>query len=158
MQSKITAIILAVLIFLTGTGFIGQPRYEFTEREEELLMLLADAEAGNQGVLGEALIMYVVINRWKHGGYGNDIESVIFAEGQFYTGGMGTTPSELAKRALYLVEHGWDNSQGALYFCADGYNGPVPLFKYRDHYFSRKEPINNVGCYQQDRLIREEIS
>ena len=154
---KTIAIMLAVFIFLVGNGFIGTNMYEFTEREELLLMLLADAEAGNQGVIGEAHVMRVVINRWENGAYGPDIESVIFAPGQFYDEGMGTVPSNRARRALYLVEHGWDESQGALYFSADGYNGPVPLFKYRGHYFSRKEPL--IEQHQRETgWVHEEVS
>ena len=158
MRSKVYAITLAVLIFIFESGFISTSQYDFTSREEELLMLLADAEAGNQGVIGEALVMRVVINRWENGAYGDSIESVIFANGQFYDEGMGTVPSERARMALYIVKRGWDESQGALYFSADGYNGPVPLFKYRGHYFSRKEPLRDVGCQLESRLIREEIS
>ena len=151
------AIILTVLIFLFGNGFIGARVYEFTEQEELELMLIADAEARNQGVIGEAHIMRVVINRWENGAYGSDIHSVIFAPGQFYDEGMGTIPSEQARRALTLVEQGWDESMGALYFSADGYNGPVPLFQYRDHYFSRKETINE-RCERTSGWVYEEVS
>ena len=103
-------------------------------------MRLSVAEAGNQGVIGQAFIMRVVINRFEDGRYGDSIESVIFADGQFYDEGMPATPNDNAYIALRLIENGWDESEGALYFCATGYNGPVPLFKYRGHYFSRKEP------------------
>lgn len=154
MRSKIAAIALAVLIFFVGNGFIGPTAYEFTEREEELLMLLSVAEAGNQGVIGQALIMRVVINRWLTGDYGKDIESVIFAEGQFYDEGMPSKPNDNAYRALYLVEHGWDGSQGALYFSADGYNGSVHLFRYRGHYFSTNEKHCKPNGYVELREVQ----
>ena len=154
---KLIAIGLTVFIFLTLNGFIGPYKYEFTEREDELLMLISDAEAGNQGVKGQALIMRVVLNRWLSGDYGPDIESVIFADGQFYTPGMPREPSDKARIALNMVKHGWDESQGALYFCATGYNGDVPLFKYRGHYFSRKEPIDE-RCERTSGWVYEEVS
>ena len=139
MKNKLNLVSLAILIFVMLSGFIYRPVYNFTEREKDLLMRLSVAEAGNQGVIGQALVMRVVLNRLEDGRYGDSIEEIIFAEGQFYDEGMPATPNDNAYIALRLVESGWDISDGALYFSADGYNGPVPLFKYKAHYFSRKE-------------------
>lgn len=145
MKNKLNLISLAILIFVMLSGFIYRPVYNFTGRERDLLMRLSVAEAGNQGVIGQALIMRVVLNRLEDGRYGDSIEEIIFAEGQFYDEGMPATPNDNAYIALRLIENGWDESYGALYFSAAGYNGPVPLFKYKAHYFSRKE-VKLIEC------------
>lgn len=109
-------------------------------REEAIeLMGIATNEAGNQGIVGMALVMRVVLNRLEHGEYGDSIHEVIFADGQFATAGMPRSGFSLeCETALMCVLWGWDESQGALYFCAEGYNGPIPLFRYRGHWFSKK--------------------
>ena len=107
-----------------------------TEEDKRILMQIACAEAGNQGVIGQALIMRVVLNRQeKHGG---TIRGIIYAPFQFYIEGM-CPGNEDSYAALELILSGWDESQGALYFCATGYNyyGDEHLFKYGGHYFSK---------------------
>lgn len=115
-------------------------RLELTSQEEYELRAIAEAEARNQGVKGMALIMRVVLNRLERGGYGEDVHSVIFAQSQFYTVGMPSKRylSKESELAYMWVINGWDESKGALYFCADGYNGPIPLFQYKDHWFATK--------------------
>ena len=130
-------------------------RLILSDEEWDELMRLGIAEAGNQGVKGIALVIRVVINRWKTGRYGETIHEVIFAQGQFYDEGMyrsdlqtvwerNLTPGQRrqildAYNARAWVEYGWDESEGALYFCADGWNyyGKEHLFKYGDHWFSK---------------------
>ena len=101
---------------------------------------VATNEAGNQGVKGMALVMRVVLNRLARGGYGNDIHSVIYAPSQFATTNMPLHHwSKECEIALQWVIWGWDESEDALYFCSGGgYNGPIPLFKYKDHWFATK--------------------
>ena len=114
---------------------------ELTRQERYELRAIAESEALNQGVKGMALIMRVVLNRREYGGYGEDIHSIIFATGQFWTYGMPQSYESLSKEselALMWVMNGWDESEGALYFCADGWNGPIHLFQYKDHWFSKK--------------------
>jgi hypothetical protein len=118
---------------LETLGLTRQERYE--------LRAIAESEALNQGIKGMALIMRVVLNRLEHVDYGDDIHSIIFATGQFWTYGMPQSYESLSKEselALMWVINGWDESEGALYFCADGWNGPEHLFKYGDHWFSKK--------------------
>ena len=130
-------------------------RLIFSDDEWDLLERIAIAEGGNQGVKGQALIMRVVINRWQSGRYGETLREVIFAPNQFYTAGMyrsdlrsvldgDITPGQRrqildARNARAWVEYGWDESEGALYFCADGWNyyGDEHLFKYGGHWFSK---------------------
>ncbi len=56
-----------------------------TKEEQELLMKLAYAEAGNQGVEGMWLVMSVVINRKNSPDYPNSIVGVIYQKNQFAT-------------------------------------------------------------------------
>lgn len=110
--------------------------YSLTFEEMDLLQQLAMIEARGEDAKGQALVMRVVINRaikWN-----KSIEEIIYATGQFSTYGMGShTPNENNNEAIGLIVDGWDESEGALYFCADGYNGKEPLFQYGGHYFSK---------------------
>lgn len=107
---------------------------ELTPEEEKLLMNIAMAEAGNQGVIGKCLIMNVVLNRCEASG--GSVRNVIYAPNQFYTAGMGGYDEE-CEIALLMVCAGWDGSQGAKYFCNQGYNdcASIHLFKFGAHYF-----------------------
>ena len=171
---RLICVISAILIFLLGSGFTTQAPIEYTDdgviirdiayynerlilsdSDQDLLMRIAIAEAGNQGVKGMALVMRVVLNRWQSGHYGETIHDVIYRKRDFYTPGMyqnsifdvwesqltqGQRRQILEARAAYAwVVFNWDESEGALYFCADGWNyyGKEHLFKYEDHWFSR---------------------
>ena len=94
------------------------------------------SEAGNQGLYGKALVMCVVLNRVRKNN--TDIETEIFKPGQFATANMCRGDYE-AYEAVDLVRNGWDESQGAIYFCSQGYNacGKEHLFRYKDHWFSK---------------------
>lgn len=124
-------------IIVHGPAF---PALYLTTQEMAEMKGVATNEAGNQGVKGMALVMRVVLNRLARGGYGNDIHSVIYAPSQFATTNMPLHHwSKECEIALQWVLWGWDESEDALYFCsAGGYNGPIPLFKYKDHWFATK--------------------
>lgn len=156
MKTKMTLVLTLAFIFLCGfkakspqlveytnEGVVvysaATPLYSFTAQERADLMGMAINEAGNQGVKGMALVMRVALNRLEYGGYGDDLHSVIFAPSQFATAGMSTHEfSKECEIAMSWIIYGWDESEGALYFCANGYNGPVPLFRYEGHWFSKK--------------------
>ena len=91
-----------------------------TAEEEQLLMRVASCEAGNQGWIGMALVMNVVLNRRT--AWGMSIHDVIYAKGQFSVIGCDKWNNgfiaEEAPIALQAVKDGWDGSQGALFFCA----------------------------------------
>ena len=65
---------------ITGARF--EPR-EFTQQEAQMLMRIAQAEAGNQGIEGMKMIMAVVLNRTADDDYPETIEKVIFQPHQF---------------------------------------------------------------------------
>ncbi len=113
-------------------------RPNLTFEECDLLEQIAFAEAKGEGVRGMVLVMNVVLNRVNANGYGDSVEEVIFASGQFYTDGMTPDVSEECHEAMALVLEGADFSQGALYFNKYGYrNGKEPLFQFKNHYFSK---------------------
>lgn len=109
---------------------------ELTPEDEELLMQIAMAEAGNQGVIGKMIVMRCVLNRCEINNA--SVRSIIYAPNQFYTAGMGGWDEE-CELALLLVASGWDGSKGAVFFCNQGYNdcAAEPLFRYRGHWFSK---------------------
>lgn len=62
------------------------PQYtprEFSYDDAQMLMRIAQAEAGNQGIEGMKLIMAVVLNRVADEDFPDSIEKVIFQEHQF---------------------------------------------------------------------------
>ena len=91
-----------------------------TAEEEQLLMRVASLEAGNQGWIGMALVMNVILNRRQ--AWGKSIKELVYDKGQFSVVGSekwnnGFIATE-APIALQAVKDGWDGSQGALFFCA----------------------------------------
>ena len=109
-----------------------------TFEECELLEQIAYAEAKGEGVKGMVLVMNVVLNRVHADGFGDTVEEVIFADGQFYTAGMTPNVSDECHEAMAMVLDGVDFSEGALFFNKYGYrNGKEPLFQYGEHFFSR---------------------
>lgn len=116
-----------------------EPFYlNLTAEECDLLEQIAFAEAKGEGVRGMVLVMNVVLNRVEANGFGDSVEEVIFAQGQFYTDGMTPNVSEECHEAMALVLEGADFSQGALFFNKYGYReGKEPLFQYLNHYFTK---------------------
>ena len=107
-----------------------------SDDEWEIVESCSIAEAGNQDVEGVADVMLVIFNRMEI--YGLTAHQVIYAPNQFYTAGM-SGGNELSAEARALVRSGWDESQGAIYFCSTGWNyyGDEHLFKHGDHWFSK---------------------
>ena len=80
---------------------------EFTYEEAQLLMGIAQAEAGNQGTDGMWLVMSVVLNRVKSPEFPDSIKAVIYQESQFYAKGIGKTEiSPECHEALARIERG----------------------------------------------------
>lgn len=128
-------------------GFIDEVPEEvlnLSEADKEALLRVAQSEAGNQGVIGMALVMRVVLNRVAHPTKYADTAEEVILSGAFNVtqpgGGYWTCqPSWECKVALYLVAHGWDESEGACYFTSAGYSpyGDDSIaFQYRDHWFN----------------------
>ena len=98
---------------------LDKPRW--TKEEAQMLVTLAMAEAEGEDTVGKALVILVVLNRVESDSFPDSIEEVIFQENQFSPAKPGhryytVAPNADCWAALEMVESGWDESQGALYF------------------------------------------
>lgn len=121
--------------------------YIFSDDDRQMLAKLAMAEAGGEDTTGKALVIKTVINRMESEDFPDTVEEIITQQSQFssvtddgrYYEMIGNDDCELA---LQMVEHGWDGSQGALYFescteeCWQSKNREF-LFRHGGHSFYR---------------------
>ena len=112
-----------------------EPFYRnLTEEDKYYLQDGAMREAEGEGVIGQALVMYVIINRAEH--FNMSIKDVVLSSA-FETSldRAGRIPNDDCNEALALIEEGW--TPKPLYFRADTYhNFATPVFQYGNHYFS----------------------
>ena len=104
---------------LTPSPF--EPVVHLTPEEQTMLLKLGMAERGKSGCAEcVALVMCTVLNRVEAEKFGSSVRSVVLAQDQFTPVADGsyykTEPNELCYDALEMVIHGWDESQGALYY------------------------------------------
>jgi len=94
------------------------------ENELRCLQKIVMAEAGSEDIVGQIMVANVILNRVKTGRWGDSIQDVVFAEGQFspveYGGYWAATPTSEVKEACERALLGEDYSDGALYFCSGG--------------------------------------
>lgn len=120
--------------------------YRLEEDEEQDLLKIAQAEASNQGIVGKALIMRVVLNRCE--ARVMSIHDVIRQDGQFTAYGNGHFDKAVSdaecEEALRMILTGWNESFDALYF--ESGSGETwhsrnlyYLFTYKDHKFYREK-------------------
>ncbi len=92
----------------------------FAKADRDMLARIAMAEAEGEGLIGKALVIRVVLNRVESKAWPNTIEGVIKQPKQFSPVWNGrydkVTPDTECYAAVELVESGWDESQGAMYF------------------------------------------
>ena len=114
------------------------------EVKEYEVYMLAMAEAENQDTVGKALVMLVVLNRVNSSQFPDSVEKVIFQNNQFSPISNGrydkVIPDDDCWNALNLVQSGWNESQGALYFDSENIStwhedNLKFLFKHQDHCF-----------------------
>lgn len=114
-----------VEIVLSGIGTVlpeTPVQCSFDKEESYLLAKIAMAEAEGEDTEGKALVILTVLNRVqsKKAYFPDSIKEVIFEKGEFTPVTSGRffrlEPSEDCYKALELVENGWDESNGALYF------------------------------------------
>ena len=146
----------AILGILLGMAILGQPVQcraadavfprtheiqvnEFSYEDAQLLMGIAEAEAGNQGTDGMWLVMSVVFNRVNDPEFPDTIKEVIYQPHQFYAKGIGKTEiTPECHEALARLEMGdvapeivaFEKTTSKTldkYFCG--------AFEYRDHKF-----------------------
>lgn len=102
--------------------------YDWSSEEREMLAKIIMAEAEGESTEGKALVGLVVLNRVLDRQFPDTIEEVIFQKNQFTPAVPGgrywtTTPNEDCYAALALIQSGWDESQGALFFESSGKDG-----------------------------------
>ena len=122
-------------------------KFYFNSNDTYLLAKIAMAEAESEDTEGKALVMNVVLNRVASNSFPNSIEEVIFQEHQFSPISNGrfekVQPDEDCYKAVELVENGWNESEGALYFESPSYsewhkNNLEFLFRHGNHYFYKE--------------------
>ena len=114
-----------------------EPFYRnFTEEDKDLLCDMAMREAEGEDAIGQAMVMYVVLNRAE--AYGQTIKQVCESDAfKSSRSRSGKTPNEECLKALALVEEGW--TPKPLWFRAGHYhNFGTPLYQVNNHYFSGK--------------------
>lgn len=118
--------------------------YDWDAEDAYMLTKIAMAEAEGEDTKGKALVMLVVLNRSWSCGYPNSLEDVIFQDEQFSPVNSGrydsVEPNEDCWNALELIESGWDESYGALYFESKSKStwhedNLEFLFQHGNHYF-----------------------
>ena len=97
------------------------PPLELTEEEQEMLLKIGMAELGSGDCTQcIALVMCTVLHRVEADRFGSTIRGVLFAQDQFTPVVDGSyytaVPNDRCREALDMVIHGWDESQGALYY------------------------------------------
>lgn len=122
----------------------AENKLNLTENERYLLRKLAYAEAGNQDTKGKALVMLVVMNRVKDKRFPDTIHNVIYQKRQFspVSSRKWSTfkPDKDCYKALEMIENGYNESGGALYFESKSKStwhkdNLCFLFKHQAHYF-----------------------
>lgn len=94
---------------------------EYLRKDDDyMLAKIAMAEAEGEDTIGKALVIRTVLNRVQSDNFPDTIKDVIFQENQFTPIRNGrydkVTPNDDCYIALEMVEDGWDESDGALYF------------------------------------------
>lgn len=150
-MKKATGVILLVIILLSPsiTSYAADAVFERTHQVNEflledaqLLMQVAQAEAGNQGQDGQWLVMSVVINRMKSDTFPDSMKDVIYQPHQFSTVSNGTIetaePTVDTHLALARIECGDVAPQIIAFETTDSEilsNYFTEVFDYRNHSF-----------------------
>ena len=101
-------------------------KYQLSDKDQEALMRIVEAEAGGEDQNGKLLVANVVLNRVNSENFPNTVWEVVMqkeqgiaqfsptVDGRYQSVKVSEDTKEAVERALY----GEDISQGALYFCA----------------------------------------
>jgi N-acetylmuramoyl-L-alanine amidase len=107
---------------------------EIAYEDAQALMKVAQAEAGNQGIDGMALVMQTVLNRVESDDYPDTVYDVIAQKGQFATYKNGAyskaVPSADCHLALAEVEKGTFSNQTVIAFEVTGSRSLEKYFSY----------------------------
>lgn len=94
---------------------------ELTDEEKDLLLRIGMAELGKEKCeTCIALVMCTVLNRVRSERFSSTVKGVLYAQDQFTPVMDGSfdkaVPNDACYAALDMVIHGWDESQGALFY------------------------------------------
>lgn len=101
-------------------------QYQLSDKDQEALMRIVEAEAGGEDQNGKLLVANVVLNRVNSESFPDTVWEVVMqreygiaqfsptVDGRYQSVKVSDDTKEAVERALY----GEDISQGALYFCA----------------------------------------
>ena len=105
MKRVIAGILVGVCLFSKPVLAMESQPNEFTSSESQLLLKVAQAEAGNQGADGLWLVMSCIVNRISSSEYPNTLVDVVYQPYQFTTR-FGSEISPDAYEALERIERG----------------------------------------------------
>lgn len=98
----------------------AEPPVSLDAEDKEILKKIAMSEAEGESTEGKALVMLSVLNRVRSADFPDTVTEVVFQDrqyspvmdGRYYS----SIPNDDCVAALELVESGWDESMGAMYF------------------------------------------
>lgn len=105
---------------------ISESVQSWNNKDSEILLKIAMAEAEGEGTKGKALVMKVVLNRVASKEFPDSVEDVVFQPGQFESvlddgRYWNVEPDAECYNALYMLQYeNRDDTEGALYFCRTG--------------------------------------
>ena len=113
---------------------------EISYEDAQLLLKVAWCEAGNQGTVGQWLIMCTVLNRVESEDFPDTVKEVIYQEGQFSTASYldSATPTAETHEALAYLEQGNKAEKIIAFESAKSQSLEKYFwraFEYRDHVF-----------------------
>lgn len=100
----------------------SEDELNWNNKDSDILLRIAMAEAEGEGTEGKALVMKVVLNRVENKEFPNSVEGVVFQQGQFepvLDDGRywNVEPDAECYKALYMVQcENWDDTEGAFLF------------------------------------------
>lgn len=119
---------------------VPQPIYYITSLERDLLASIIYLEGNGESYECQKAICSVVINRWQNGYWGNTIEDVLFAPGQFTPAQhlYSIEPTELQYQVVDdVIYNGINIPYYVMYFRANYYFSWAIPYTYMDNtYFS----------------------
>lgn len=108
------------VIYEEQEGESQEPEASLYDTDKEILMKLAMAEAEGESTEGKALVMLSVLNRVQSAEFPDTVSEVVFQENQYSPVLDGryysTVPDDDCLAAFELIEGGWDESMGSMYF------------------------------------------
>ena len=120
----------------------NHPEFALNDYDRTLLKNIGHHEAYNQGVVGIAHVMRVVLNRVADDSFPDSIQEVLLQPQQFTPdvvyGYWYEDSDGRVDKALEMIENGWDETNGALYFesgCSWHKQNLQFLYQYKDHCF-----------------------